>query len=804
MKSTTQKIISTVASLMFLLLLHSNAFAVAKSWVGSGSGGAGTDFNTAANWSPSGVPGSVDDVTIAMTADGSCILSANVTVNNFTFTVSGSSTGDFDVGTSVITVNGTTTMNAISYSNPTNYSYLRFNVGSAGAGIVFYGSVTIHTTGSGVTYVYSATANPGSLTFYSDLTIGSGGRTSAAVEPRLIFDAAVSQTITVNNTGTYFLGENVIFGSANSPTITFAGSPNPSWFGCYDGGVQINNSTIVKAMNCPIDRFTGSGSGTFAMSSGSKLELNYSNNFPGSYPTYALNANSTVEYLGSATTQDIGNMPGVDNYGHLIIGGTGNKQQTSVGGINVQGNLTVRSGSTYYAYAETSTVQGNTVVNSTGTYNSSSNTQTFKGNFQNDGTWTTATSNAVFSGTAAQTISGTTANTTFYQMTVNNTSATGVTLSTPVTVSNALTLTDGTVFTDATNLLILNDNATSTSGSAASFVDGPMKKIGNDVFVFPVGDNTIWARIAITAPSVTTDAFTAQYYDAPYATLTPVNSPNAYVSSIEHWILNRTTGTSNVSVTLYWENGTRSGINTFTSDLHVARWDGSAWQDHGSGTMTGSAALGTVKTSAAVTSFSPFTFASITADIGINPLPVELLSFDANLNNAQVVLTWETATEINNDFFTIEKSSTGQLFEEVLKIDGAGSSFVNIHYSAIDIKPYSGISYYRLKQTDFNGKSSYSNIVPVEYNPNGEPGISLFPNPSDGSAALLSLSQPEGQEIVVIVRDVAGKELFTKTFVSSGNNQLVIVDPDGKLAKGAYLITVTSADKLFSKRLIVK
>lgn len=807
MKAFTPKIFSSIFITATFFLLTEHTFAVAKSWVGSGSGGAGTDFNTGSNWSPAGVPASSDDVTIAMTSTGNCNLSANVTVNNFTFTVANSSTGEFSVGTSVITVNGTTIMNAISYSSPVNYSYLKFNVQSNGAGIVFNGPVSIHTTGSGISYVYAATSNPGSLTFYSDLTIGQYGRTAAAVEPRLVFDATTSQTITVNNIETYFLGENVLFGSANSPTITMAGSPNPSWFGCYDGGVQINNAAIVKAMNCPIDRFTAGGSGTFAMAAGSKLELNYSNNFPTNYPTYSLNATSTVEYLGTGTTQDIGFMPGVDNYGNLIIGGTGSKQQFSVGGINVQTNLTIRSGSTYYAYNENTTVVGNTLIS--GTYQASNNTQTFRGNFTNDGSFTYvagASAIANFTGTSAQTISGTTLTTAFYSMTVNNTSTTGVILTTPLAVNSALTLTDGNVYTDATNLLTLNDNATSTAGSSASFVDGPMKKIGDDLFVFPVGDNTIWARIAISDPgTTTTDAFTAQYFDAPYATLTPVTGPNAYVSSIEHWILNRTAGTPSVFVTLYWENGTRTGINTFTSDLHVARWDGSTWQDHGSGTMTGNAALGTIRTSAAVTSFSPFTFASITADQSINPLPMDLLSFGAILNTSQVDIKWETATETNNDFFTIERSKDGLFFEEVLKVNGAGNSITNLQYSDIDPNPYVGISYYRLKQTDFNGRTSYSTIIPIENNTNSEAGISLFPNPSDeNNSTFIALNGLTGQEVLVDIKDVTGKELLSKKIIVNSNNEIFTLGKGPIFSKGIYMVSVSSRNKLFTKRLIVK
>lgn len=194
-----------------------------------------------------------------------------------------------------------------------------------------------------------------------------------------------------------------------------------------------------------------------------------------------------------------------------------------------------------------------------------------------------------------------------------------------------------------------------------------------------------------------------------------------------------------------------------------------------------------------------------TATISCSALPIELLSFNAIINNDKVDLKWTTATEINNDYFTVEKSKDGINFEQVLIADGAGNSTSIIDYFEADYQPYFGISYYRLKQSDYNGFSSYSNIVPVEYNSNGDPTISLFPNPSDANAAsYLSLNQFEGQEVLVVLRDIAGRELFSKVVISSTNKEIVALNQDGKLAKGSYLITASSANKLYSKHLIVK
>jgi len=194
-----------------------------------------------------------------------------------------------------------------------------------------------------------------------------------------------------------------------------------------------------------------------------------------------------------------------------------------------------------------------------------------------------------------------------------------------------------------------------------------------------------------------------------------------------------------------------------------------------------------------------------TLDNTISPLPIELLSFTAHLNSDKVDVAWTTASEKNNDHFTIEKSRNGVTFEDVYTVSGAGNSSTIINYFEIDQSPYTGISYYRLKQTDFDGSLTYSHIVPVEYNPHGDPSISLFPNPADvNSPAYLELSQFEGQEVLVVLRDIQGREIYSKVIVTLSNNELVALNHDGILSKGTYLITASSANKLYSKRLIVK
>ena len=116
-------------------------------------------------------------------------------------------------------------------------------------------------------------------------------------------------------------------------------------------------------------------------------------------------------------------------------------------------------------------------------------------------------------------------------------------------------------------------------------------------------------------------------------------------------------------------------------------------------------------------------------------LPIKLLYFDAQPEEAMVKLSWSTATEINNDYFTVEKSIDGDNFFPIGNVSGSGNSTTTLQYYLDDNKPTYGISYYRLKQTDFDGAFSYSGVVPVNYKKTtGQ--YSIFPNPASDNAFL--------------------------------------------------------------------
>ena len=187
-----------------------------------------------------------------------------------------------------------------------------------------------------------------------------------------------------------------------------------------------------------------------------------------------------------------------------------------------------------------------------------------------------------------------------------------------------------------------------------------------------------------------------------------------------------------VLVSLYWENPVRSGIVEYSDDLVVGGYI-EPWlnrdqsdilpSDHGNVTSNMVYEFG------AFTFGSKFNFNPLKEDH--DPLPVSLLSFDAIRDGENVKITWATATEINNDYFTVEKSRDAINFERVEIVGGAGNSNQILHYSCNDNNPLPGISYYRLKQTDFDGKFSYSKIVAVVFGDSYSTNV--YPNPFSAS-----------------------------------------------------------------------
>lgn len=186
-----------------------------------------------------------------------------------------------------------------------------------------------------------------------------------------------------------------------------------------------------------------------------------------------------------------------------------------------------------------------------------------------------------------------------------------------------------------------------------------------------------------------------------------------------------------------------------------------------------------------------------------SPLPIKLVSFDAVAKPAlqQVQTTWATSLEIDNDYFTVERSADGVNFNEVGRVSGNGTTTTTHNYRFIDIKPLMGLSYYRLKQTDFDGDYTYSHTVAVTMTEDG--ALRMYPNPTDNQVHI-AVSNP-GSFVHVAIHDINGRTMFEQNYAgNNGDDQIVMLELKDLLASGIYIVNVTTNGTSFKQKLTIK
>ncbi|MEO6949696.1 MAG: T9SS type A sorting domain-containing protein, partial [Ginsengibacter sp.] len=255
----------------------------------------------------------------------------------------------------------------------------------------------------------------------------------------------------------------------------------------------------------------------------------------------------------------------------------------------------------------------------------------------------------------------------------------------------------------------------------------------------------------------------------------------------EYWLLERVTGTSDVSVTIGWDEKRNGGVSDISS-LRVAHWNGTKWEDLGKGTTSGTSASGTIQTAAAVSNFSPFTLASTTA---LNALPIKISRFDAVKNLSSVSLNWTTENEINFSHFEVERAGRDNQFSRIGKVS-AHNGFSMKYYRFEDHQPLNGVNLYRLKLIDLDGKFMYSAIVSVSLN--DKSAINIYPNPAS------DFIQIDGLEVGVTIEinDASGR--LVRRILSNASNRYSLSD----LRKGMYFIKIIGIENTTVSKLIIQ
>jgi hypothetical protein len=175
-------------------------------------------------------------------------------------------------------------------------------------------------------------------------------------------------------------------------------------------------------------------------------------------------------------------------------------------------------------------------------------------------------------------------------------------------------------------------------------------------------------------------------------------------------------------------------------------------------------------------------------------LPIELLDFKVRSDNGSHFVEWQTASEINNDYFTLEHSIDGEDFNDLTHIPGAGNSSALLEYSYANQHTVQGDNYYRLRQTDFDGTTSHSEIIVV--NESSIENFSLSPNPVQ-SSLLISLKDFNGQNTEMRIINSLGQLIYSHS-VSDAQVQMDV----SQFPEGFYFLEIQSDKQSSVKRFL--
>lgn len=185
-------------------------------------------------------------------------------------------------------------------------------------------------------------------------------------------------------------------------------------------------------------------------------------------------------------------------------------------------------------------------------------------------------------------------------------------------------------------------------------------------------------------------------------------------------------------------------------------------------------------------------------EFSVGPLPITLLTFEAVKAGSGVKLLWETASEINNDYFAIERSADMDQWQVLLTEAGAGFSTSLLQYESFDHNPLSGMNYYRLRQVDYNGDNTLSEVQAVNFTEGpGALEADIFPNPA---TTVININHPELSRFKILLYDAAGQ--LIEVFSSSYYQSLAI--KTGSLESGTYFVILVDQQTSETYKVVVE
>ena len=369
-----------------------------------------------------------------------------------------------------------------------------------------------------------------------------------------------------------------------------------------------------------------------------------------------------------------------------------------------------------------------------------------------------------------------------------------------LSVADTLALISGEIITDANTTLSLGSSATSTGVlSGSGTIDGVFSRwistnTGSYTYPMVVGADNRSIIVEYTTAPTAGGTLTYQFiHGVPSTTGLPLTDGAITDNTVDTSGVFRLTanGLTGGAYTGTFEADNFVGITDYTQLSLIQRNSSvSSWSLNGTMVTTTGSNLAPVLSRTGMTAFGEF---GVAGDASVNPLPITLLNFTAHNVNGDVLLNWSTSSEQNNKGFEVERSLDSKNFNFVKFVNGAGNSSVLNNYTSTDIKAFDMNNttslYYRLKQTDYNGKYTYSNVVNVLKSNVTSDNISIYPNPSTGRFNLEISALREGLANVVIT-DSRGQEINTLNIQLSKGTNSVLINLESA-SNGIYFVKVT-------------
>jgi hypothetical protein len=447
------------------------------------------------------------------------------------------------------------------------------------------------------------------------------------------------------------------------------------------------------------------------------------------------------------------------------------------------------------------------------------------GNYSNNGTLNSTGGLTNFYGSSSASISGS-GSIQFAKMRVNKLSGASLTLQSPVTISDSLTMVLGNIYTTSTNLLTLGLNSASpgklvyTNGT----IVGPFKRFFANASVsgisgrFPVGTATYnrYAQFNFETTPGLDQSLTVQYISGPpmqggsalYSGL-PLMATGALIQNYSndgYWSVIPTNGnytspinSVNYSVSLFANNLT--GMQTpqicrliKSPGSNTANQHHITWQSCGTHTAIPGNAIPSafVITSTVAQGFSWFNIGTSNNQA----LPVEFSNMTTTCEDNAVRIQWTTESEHNNDYFRLEKSTTGYEWELLGSIDGVGNSTTEQTYTYFDDNQRIN-KYYRLYQVDMDGSEELLSTLFSECE-NTSGNIETFPNPSHGSFSIYWKQFKTKGDVKIIILNTNGQQVFQEKVALELGVNLFTIKAD--LAPGVYMIELIDVN--YERKLI--